>query len=106
MSSRLKSFRDSRWPALIAAGCAALVLILVVLAASPEAHHWLHSDSDQADHDCAVVLFAHGLAATLAEIVLTLVAWRLLSLIGQAGASLRLSVPPHFLPPACAPPAR
>lgn len=35
------------------------VLAVMVLAASPGLHRWLHGDLDD-DHDCAVVLFAHG----------------------------------------------
>lgn len=34
------------------------VLAVVVLAASPSLHRWLHGDLD--DDDCAVVLFTHG----------------------------------------------
>jgi hypothetical protein len=46
---------------MIACGCVGLILILGILAAWPEAHHWLHHDCDDADHECAVVVFAHGL---------------------------------------------
>jgi hypothetical protein len=38
----------------------ATVLFLAALAASPSLHQWLHHDADEADHDCAVTLFAHG----------------------------------------------
>jgi len=106
MKRWLHLYRWNRWPALIAAGCATLVLLLAILAANPDAHHWLHADSDHEDHSCAVVLFAHGLTSALAGITLTLVAWRLLSLLGRAGEVLRLAAPSYFLQPACGPPAR
>ena len=98
--------RGKRWPALIAGGCAALVLLLSILAADPAAHRWLHADSDHEDHTCAIVLFAHGLTSALAEVVLTLVAWRLLSGLGWAGEVLHLAAPGYLLQPACGPPAR
>jgi hypothetical protein len=47
----------------LAAACAALVFALTIFAASPVAHQWLHVDNAiQADHDCAVVLFASGVS--------------------------------------------
>lgn len=45
---------------------AAHLLALLVLAAAPGWHHALHGDADAADHDCAVVLFAHGQADPVA----------------------------------------
>ena len=36
------------------------VLAVLILAASPRLHHWVHPDADDDDHDCAVVLFLHG----------------------------------------------
>ncbi len=98
-------FFRNRWTALIGAGCAALVLVLAILAADPEAHRWLHADSDHEDHSCAVVLFVHGLTSALAEVALALVAWRLISVLGRAGQVLWLAAPSHSLPPACGPPA-
>jgi len=38
----------------------ALLLILNVMAAVPALHELVHRDADQADHQCAVTLFAHG----------------------------------------------
>ena len=106
MKRCLHLFRWNRWPAWIAAGGAALVLLLAILAADPSAHRWLHADSDREDHSCAVVLFVHGLTPALAEIVLTLVTWRLLSVLGRAGEVLHLAAPGHLLQPACGPPVR
>jgi hypothetical protein len=65
--------------------CAALVLVLTLLAASPAAHLWVHSVAgthtcpdhpapepvDSAgEHDCAVVLFASGVDTPVAAIML------------------------------------
>ena len=36
------------------------LLTVLVLAASPRLHHWVHPDEDDDDGDCAVVLFLHG----------------------------------------------
>lgn len=36
------------------------VLVLNLLAASPALHQSLHHDSNHAEHQCAVTLFAHG----------------------------------------------
>ena len=52
-----------------AAGCAALVLALTILAASPGAHGLLHDgghDDGHNDHSCAVVMFANGVSLTVA----------------------------------------
>jgi hypothetical protein len=43
-----------------AAMLCAMVLFLAALAASPSLHQWLHHDANEADHECAVTLFAHG----------------------------------------------
>jgi hypothetical protein len=67
---------------LIAAGCAALVLALAVFAASPVAHTWLHDATRapaapdhgpgsehpvaDAEHNCAIVLFAGGVTLSIA----------------------------------------
>jgi hypothetical protein len=37
-----------------------LVVMLNLLAASPELHRWFHADAGGAGHECAVTLFAHG----------------------------------------------
>jgi hypothetical protein len=52
-----------------AAGAAALVFALGLLAASPELHSLLH-DTD-GDDGCAVVLFANGVSAPLGVIAVT-----------------------------------
>jgi len=49
----------------IAAGAAALVLTLTILAASPQAHEHVHHDCHHdEEHSCAVVLFAQGIWTT------------------------------------------
>ncbi len=37
-----------------------LVLLLNLLAASPTLHEYFHTDAGNAQHQCAVTLFAHG----------------------------------------------
>ena len=37
-----------------------LVLFTAALASSEVLHKLIHSDADEADHECAVTLFAHG----------------------------------------------
>jgi hypothetical protein len=37
-----------------------LVLLLNAMASSPALHEWFHADAGQAEHQCAVTLFAHG----------------------------------------------
>jgi hypothetical protein len=67
---------------MLAAGGAALVLALSILAASPQAHAWLHSadhhghahhhphhDDAGSEDACAVVLFAAGVALPAALLV-------------------------------------
>lgn len=59
---------------LFAAGAATLVLALVILAASPQLHAWLHGDEAglPKDDDCAVVLFANGVSSPVAVIAVPL----------------------------------
>jgi hypothetical protein len=61
-----------------AAGCAALVLLLVTLAASPDLHARLHAaDNTHSEEGCAVTLFASGVSLTCTAILIPLppVAW-------------------------------
>jgi hypothetical protein len=37
-----------------------LVLVLQLFAASSSLHHWLHSDSNSSNHQCAITLLARG----------------------------------------------
>jgi hypothetical protein len=43
-----------------------LVLALAIFAASPDLHAWLHADVSLTDDECAVALFAGGVAAPAA----------------------------------------
>jgi hypothetical protein len=64
---------------LLATGCAAIVLLLAVLAVSPALHAWLHGHANPDTSDrCAVVLFAGGvtLAAAAIAIAAPRAAWR------------------------------
>jgi hypothetical protein len=36
------------------------LLVIVAMTACPELHHWSHHDSNSAEHECAVTLFALG----------------------------------------------
>lgn len=71
MTARLLRTAD-RLRRLLAAGSAALVFALTVFAASPQAHQWLHAaDAGAADDDCAVVLFASGVAPPVGPVHVT-----------------------------------
>jgi hypothetical protein len=64
----------ARIPSRFQRGCAllavALLLLLTVSAVSPTLHAWLHPDGDhEANHQCAVVLFASGVALTPATVL-------------------------------------
>jgi hypothetical protein len=89
----------------LAAGCAALVILLTVLAVCPELHAWLHGEKQlDADDDCAVVLFANGVtpaAAAVAVVVIFLCVWRERA---TEAATLLLQEPRFQRPPACGPP--
>ena len=49
-----------RGQAVIASVLTGIVLLLNAMAASPTLHEWFHSDAGNAQHQCAVTLFAHG----------------------------------------------
>ncbi|HUJ45186.1 MAG TPA: hypothetical protein VLW52_16445 [Opitutaceae bacterium] len=87
----------------VAAGGVALVVLLGVLAASPVLHHWLHSDADQAGHECAVTLFLHG-AEQPAAGVAALPPQLLLTRVAARPSEPALAAPRYWLPPGQAPP--
>jgi hypothetical protein len=91
---------------LLAAGGAALVLLLTVLAASPELHAWLHGNAGEADHECVVTLYQHGVVSAAVDVTLVVVLLVQLALAAAAPAALDLGPPRYWLPPALAPPAR
>ena len=55
--------------ALIAALLVAFVLLLDAMVACPGLHEMVHSDADQAGHECAVTLFIHGQVDSAAVLV-------------------------------------
>jgi hypothetical protein len=90
---------------LLAGGCAALVVLLAVLAASPALHQWLHHDAGAADHDCAVTLFQHGAGAAAAAIAVAATVWTVVALAIIAPLGPDLDRRRYWLPPGNAPPA-
>ena len=91
---------------LLAAGGVALVLLLTVLAASPELHARLHGTAGEADHECVITLYQHGVGSAAVEVTLVVVLLVLLARVAAAPAALHLALPGHWLPPALAPPVR
>lgn len=53
---------------LLAAGCAALIVALSVLAVSPTLHDWLHGHDSPTNDQCAVVAFAGGIVLAAAAV--------------------------------------
>lgn len=84
----------------------ALVLVLNILASSPEAHEHLHPDADHADHECAVVLFAHGIAPALDVPVVPAPVFIELGVPPAKATDLFLTSPRNLWPPERGPPAR
>jgi hypothetical protein len=57
----MKRLRDAKaWRNAFACLLTAHLLIVVVLAASPQLHQLLHHDADQSNHECAVTLMVSG----------------------------------------------
>ncbi|MEJ1973667.1 MAG: hypothetical protein WDM96_14755 [Lacunisphaera sp.] len=100
-----------RFTALLAVLC---VLVLTVLAASPELHARLHAagleQADQsapvgdADHVCAVTLFANGLLALALFCLMLLIAPLVRRSLVRAGDEIAAARPHYRLLPAQAPP--
>jgi hypothetical protein len=59
MRNAKRHFKKFGKPAL-AALLVGLVLLLDAMAASPALHELIHKDADEADHHCAVTMFAQG----------------------------------------------
>ena len=99
-----------RFTALLAVLC---VLVLTVLAASPELHARLHAATDteqsspvgDADHTCAVTLFANGLLALALFCLLLLIAPLVRGSVVHAVDEIAAAYPRFRLVPAHAPPA-
>ena len=89
----------------LAAMGVALVLLLGTATVTPTLHDWLHvDDGHEADHQCAVVLFASGVTFAAATIALTgpTLAWRAFST--PAVSELFLVVPRYLRQPERGPP--
>jgi hypothetical protein len=102
--------------------CAALVLLLAVLAACPAAHAWIHGHENHAAHSanssgthgqnpadpdddgCIVTLFAHGVVSTTIFAALAVAFFLLISPVAQPCEALYLPAPRYRLPPLCGPP--
>ncbi|MGD0060098.1 MAG: hypothetical protein ABSD58_11845 [Verrucomicrobiia bacterium] len=82
-----------------------MILLIDLMAASPELHELIHFDAGQPDHHCTVTLFAHGqVDSAVCEIAVPTISIRWI----DARPSVTLSVVDPFvvlLPPGRAPPA-
>jgi len=83
---------------------AVIVLGLATLATSPVVHEWLHPDSHDRDHVCAVTLYAQGTTVPLTAIGVPLIAWRQVDMAAFRGETYVHSAPGYLLPPGCGPP--
>jgi hypothetical protein len=116
---------------LVAGLCAALVLLLAVLAACPAAHEWIHGQgaheqtqkhawhwarclnahcpckhnaADPDDDGCVVTLFAHGIVPATIFAALAIAFFRLIVVTARPYQALCLPAPRYRLPPLCGPP--
>ncbi len=106
----------TRTVAVLAAG---LVLVLGLLTVSPELHASLHGPDESgahadheseapvgdADHECAVTLFAHGVEALLVFCLLMLARPLARSVVLRATDKIAVARPRYWLVPSHAPPA-
>jgi hypothetical protein len=90
----------------LAAGGVALVLLLTVLAASPELHAWLHGNAGAADHECVITLYQHGVEAAAVGVALMAAVWIFLAWGAIAPPMPGFLRSRYWLPPALAPPVR
>jgi hypothetical protein len=90
----------------LAAGAAALVLTLTVLAASPQAHEHVHNDCHHDEtHSCAVVLFAQGLWTSLEVLAVPAPDFVWSEFVPLSRPELRLVTPRYLRQPERGPPA-
>lgn len=95
-----------------------LVVLLNVLAASPELHAWVHGHEAHAEHvgtagepvgadddsGCAITLFAHGVPGLLIFFLLVLARPLVRSIVLRAGDWLAAAQPRYWHVPSHAPP--
>jgi hypothetical protein len=89
----------------LAGGCAALVVLLAILASNPALHEWLHHDAGAADHECAITLFQHGVDAGVAVIAIAGMIWVFVASVALAPTVPDLDQSRYWLPQGNAPPA-
>lgn len=82
----------------------ATILLLTVLAVSPDAHLRLHADAGDADHACAITLFAHGITSSVGPTALAAPLEHPELLAYAAPVELSLLSPPYRLQPPRGPP--
>jgi hypothetical protein len=93
----------------IAAGAAALVLLLTILAVSPQLHAGLHAHgatnaSVQTDDGCVISLFAGGVTAAPAAISLAAPTIAYVEIVFAPRAEIFVSPPRYLLQPERGPP--
>jgi hypothetical protein len=81
-----------------------LVLGLAILTTSPIAHAWLHPDSHDRNHVCAVTLFAQGTTVPLTVVSVPSIVWRQANVAALRGETCVRPTPDYLLPPGCGPP--
>jgi|UniRef100_UPI00404B06FE hypothetical protein len=98
---------------LLAAGSAVLVFALGLMAVSPTLHGWAHHSSEKsgahsqplaADHECAVVEFAHGLTLSVNLVAPDTVPTTWHELTFAVATEPRLATTRYVRPPGRAPP--
>ena len=82
----------------------ATILFLTVLAVSPAAHEGFHSNAADANHTCAITLFAQGITSPVCHFELPLPLECLDAVAPVAGEELRLVSPRYLLKPLRGPP--
>ena len=103
MQYRKEHLSPSRQP-VITVLLLALLLLLNAMAALPTLHELVHKDADQADHQCAVTLFAHGNVESATSLVTAIVPAVATKAVPQLAFPI-FSPPVELLPPGRAPPA-
>jgi hypothetical protein len=74
--------RFQRFQRVLVAILLAHLFAIMALAASPALHEWIHADSHETDHQCAVVLFTGGGAE--AAVVIAFVVALMVTIVSQA----------------------
>ena len=83
---------------------AVMVLGLAILTTSPIAHAWLHPDSHDRNHACAVTLFSQGTTVPLTVVSVPSIVWRQADVAALHSEACVRPAPDYLLPPGCGPP--